>query len=398
MKSNRINSYFFYCGLEREEYDLIKSKVWTRNIHILSVTSILAAVMGLGFFVFNTLTHSSVLFPYLFLFIGSSAVFILNRITLDRKMNVIFRIILCYSQMILVCVYAGILSTQPTNYAIPATSIIVFIALLPLSIDDRPARMYSMMILESGLYLVSSYFFKSREIFSLDVMNTATFCVVGMILYSVICSRNIREIYQGMRVESIQQSVITSLATVVEERDENTGGHITRTEDYVKNLILQMKKQEKYSNLTDEYYKNVVLAAPMHDIGKIKIPDAILNKPGRLTGEEFEVMKKHAEYGTEIIKKTMQDVEKEEYFNIACNIAKYHHERFDGTGYPSGLKGEEIPVEARIMALADVYDALVSERVYKRAFSKEEARKIIEEGVGTQFDPDLASLFLSTIG
>ena len=397
MKNNRVKTFLLHCGLKKEEYNLIRTNIWKRNTRILNLTSVLAAVMGLGFFMFNLLTHSSVLLPYIFLFVGSMIIFVINRLTMDKVAKEWYGIILCYTQMLLVCVYAGILSTQPSNYAIPATSIIVFIAIMPQSIDDRPIRMYLVMLVESGLYLASSYFFKSRDIFSLDVMNTATFCVIGMFFYSVICTRNIREIYQGVRVDRIQQSIITSLATVVEERDENTGGHISRTENHVESLIALMKKQDKYSGLSDVFYNNVILAAPMHDIGKIKIPDAILNKPGKLTEEEFEVMKKHSVYGSEIIKKTMEDVEEEDYFTVACNIANYHHERYDGTGYPCGLKGEEIPIEARIMALADVYDALISERVYKKAFSKEEARKIIKKGSGTQFDPELTELFLECV-
>ena len=158
-----------------------------------------------------------------------------------------------------------------------------------------------------------------------------------------------------------------------------------------------MQQDEAYADLNSKFYGNILLAAPMHDIGKIKIPDAILNKPGRLTSEEFEVMKKHADFGADIIQKTMRDVEEEDYYIVALNIARYHHERYDGGGYPSGLKGEDIPLEARIMALADVYDALVSKRVYKDAYSKEESLRIIEENIGTQFDPHLGRLFLKCL-
>ena len=140
------------------------------------------------------------------------------------------------------------------------------------------------------------------------------------------------------------------------------------------------------------------MAAAMHDIGKIKIPDRILNKPGRLTDEEYDIMKKHSIYGAEIIRKAMGDIEETDYITVAYNIARYHHERYDGKGYPDGLKGEDIPLEARVMALADVYDALISERVYKKAFSVEKAKEIILDGSGTQFDPCLVPLFLECVG
>jgi len=396
MNSDRILSFLVYCTLSKEEYEMIRPMIWKRNMRILTVTSLLAAVMGGSFLIVNLLTHATVWKPYAFLLCSSMVIFLLQRLLKERE-RPSPDLILCYAEMLFICLYAGILSTQESNYAIPATSIIVFISILPLSIDDRPVRMYAVMLTEAAAYLIVSHFYKAPSAFSLDVLNVATFCVVGMILYAVICIRNVREIYQSMRVENIQQAVITSLATVVEERDENTGGHITRTEQYVSAIIDRMKRQEKYSDIPEKFYHNVILAAPLHDVGKIRIPDSILNKPGRLTEEEFEIMKKHAAYGAEIIQKTFPDVEEEEYYTVARNIARYHHERFDGKGYPEGLKGEEIPIEARIMSLADVYDALISERVYKKAFSKEKARAIIEEGSGTQFDPDLTALFLRCI-
>ena len=397
MTRDLLKRFFLYCTLTKSEYSLISPLVWIRNRRTLQITSILSALMGLIFFVVNKLTHSSVLFPYLFLFFVSSMIYVSLRLMKRAEKSEWISMLLCYAQMLAVCVYAGLLSTQESNYAIPATSIIVFIALLPLSIDDRPVRMYGFMLLESVGYLLVSYNMKSHSAFSLDLLNTATFCVVGMVLYSVICVRNVREIHQGAKVERIQQSIISSLAEVVEERDESTGGHIQRTSDYVGGLIEAMRKSSKYADLTDDYCNNITLAAPMHDIGKIKIPDAILNKPGRLNEEEYGIMKKHSEYGAEIIRKTMRDVEEEAYFTVACNMAKYHHERYDGNGYPDALKGDEIPLEARIMALADVYDALISERVYKKAFPKEKAIEILLEGAGTQFDPDLVPLFIKTV-
>ena len=139
-----------------------------------------------------------------------------------------------------------------------------------------------------------------------------------------------------------------------------------------------------------------ISASPLHDIGKIKVPDRILNKPAKLDKDEYEIIKKHAKYGADIINRTMKTTD-QEYFEIAYNIALSHHERWDGTGYPNGIKCEEIPLEARIMALADVYDALVSERIYKKPFDKEASINIIKEGKGTQFDPRLTDLFIRAI-
>ena len=386
------------CSLCREEYENVRPLVWERNKRTLGITSILAASMGAVLLLVNLLTGSKVLLPYLFVFCGSLLVCVLQRLTMRKKVSERFVMVLCYVQMLMVCIYAGILSVQSSNYGIPATSIVVFISLLPLSIDDRPVRMYLVMAAESAAYLSASYLLKSRSAFSLDILNVGTFFLIGMVLYGVICVRNVREISQSLRVEKIQQSVISSLATVVEERDENTGEHIQRTSEYVRMLSDAMKADSRYVSVSAEFLNNVQLAAPLHDMGKIRIPDAILNKPGRLTDEEYAVMKRHSAYGAEIIEKTLRVIEEEDYYNVAKNIARHHHERWDGKGYPDGLKGGEIPLEARIMALADVYDALVSKRVYKEAFSKEKACEILREGAGTQFDPDLTRLFLKSLG
>ena len=395
---NRAKNFLLYCGITKEEYDLIRTTLWVRNIRALKVTALLAGGIGVLFLLINLITQSGVVLPYVFLLAGSMAVILLLKVgKIKNHIKGFWPLVMCYAQMILVCIYAGILSTQPSNFDTPATSIIVFITILPLGIDDRPIRMYSFMLAETAGYLVTSYLLKSPHAFGLDIQNAATFCVVGMVVYGIICARNVREIHQSARVERIQKSIISSLANVVEARDESTGDHIQRTQDYVSKLLHNMITHEEYANLSKEYCDNVVMAAPMHDIGKIEISDTILNKPGKLTEEEFEIMKKHSEYGGDIIKDTISNVEEQEYCSIAYNIARYHHERYDGKGYPDNLKGEEIPLEARIMALADVYDALVSERVYKKAFSKETAIKIIQEGKGTQFDPNLVPLFLECV-
>lgn len=392
MKKKSFGNFLLFCGLRKDEFLGVRELIWERNLKILKMTSISGVVMGLFFIIFNRLTGSTVFIPCLFLTVFSAVITLVN--FLKRTKPLWLRILLCYSEMVLICFYAGMLSFHETNVSIPATSIMVFIALLPMSIDDRPFRMYFFMISESAIYLLVAHSVKSSQAFRLDAINVISFCIVGMMFYAVICARNVREIYQSAKIEKVQGDVIHSLATVVEERDENTGGHIQRTENYVKMLIAKMKKNDKFKKLPDQFYKNVILAAPMHDVGKIKIPDTILNKPARLTEKEFEVMKLHTVYGAEILSKLLSRDEDPEYFDIAQNVAKYHHERYDGTGYPEGLKGEEIPLEARIMALADVYDALTSDRVYKKAYPNSMAREILKEGAGTQFDPDLCELFL----
>lgn len=193
-------------------------------------------------------------------------------------------------------------------------------------------------------------------------------------------------------IVSMHDNLIMSLAMMVESRDNSTGGHIKRTSEGVRILIDEINK-EGTLDLTPEFCKNVIKAAPMHDLGKIAVDDAVLKKPGRFTDAEYEKMKKHSAEGARVIHEILLHTDDEQFKVIAENVAHYHHERYDGSGYPEKLKGDEIPLEARIMAIADVYDALVSKRVYKEAFDFERANNIILEGMGTQFDPKLRTAY-----
>ena len=184
-------------------------------------------------------------------------------------------------------------------------------------------------------------------------------------------------------------------STLVENKDGSTGGHIRRTTTYVEMLARELKNHNVYRDeLTEDYIKNLVMAAPMHDIGKIAIPDAILQKPGKLTDEEYEIMKTHSQKGAEIIEETFKTMGSDEYGQIAYQVARYHHEKWNGKGYPDGLAREEIPLCARIMAVADVFDAVSAKRCYRDALPLNTCFKIIEEGSGKDFDPFIAEVFL----
>ena len=187
-------------------------------------------------------------------------------------------------------------------------------------------------------------------------------------------------------ISGSRDSILEGMASVVENRDNNTGGHIKRTSEVVRILTKDLP-------LYESYRENIIKAAPLHDLGKIAVSDKILNKPARLSPEEFEQIKIHPEKGYDIIKTIFSGLEDEQLLKVAENIALYHHEKYDGSGYPKGLKGEEIPLEARIMAIADVYDALVSKRCYKNPMSQEEAYKVIKDSMGTHFDPGLWNCF-----
>lgn len=195
-------------------------------------------------------------------------------------------------------------------------------------------------------------------------------------------------------LEQAKSSTILGLAKLTEFRDKNTGDHLSRIRDYTRILAAQLSAHPKYqSHITSRYIEDISVSSVLHDIGKVGLPDAILFKPGPLTDDEFKVVKRHAMLGGEAIEKTEGLIQGESFLNLGKIIAYYHHERWDGSGYPFGLSGEEIPLAARIVALADVYDALTTRRIYKDAISHEEASSIIVAAKGKHFDPDVVDAF-----
>ncbi len=195
----------------------------------------------------------------------------------------------------------------------------------------------------------------------------------------------------------LQNGLIMLLADIVENRDQSTGDHVRKTAAYA-NIIMQKLRSMGYyqEQLTDQFIEDVVKSAPLHDIGKIHVPDAILNKPGKLTEEEFNLMKLHTLAGHKILKQAIDTMPEADYLKEAMNLATYHHEKWNGKGYPYGLSGEDIPLSARVMAVADVFDALVSKRCYKEPFSFETSINIIKEGSGNHFDPKVVEAFLAS--
>jgi len=197
------------------------------------------------------------------------------------------------------------------------------------------------------------------------------------------------------KIVKLQNSILKTMSNLVEYRDFVTGEHVERTQYGVNLLLEELKRHKNFAEIIKKWDTNLILqSVQLHDVGKIAISDLILNKPDKLTDEEYESMKEHALYGFRIIERIEADSGESELLNHAKLFALTHHEKWNGTGYPNGLYGNNIPLQGRIMAIADVYDALVSERPYKKAFSREEAFKIIIDGKGTQFDPLLIDLFI----
>lgn len=197
------------------------------------------------------------------------------------------------------------------------------------------------------------------------------------------------------RLSHYHREMVMGFAVLIEGKDGSTGGHVRRTTAYVEVLAKALRDRGEFQNiLTKDYLENLLMAAPMHDIGKISVPDSVLQKPGRLTPEEFAVIQRHAVNGGKIVQSTFGHLDNKEYLDMAYNVALHHHEKWNGKGYPAGLKGEEIPLCARIMAIADVFDAVSENRCYRAAMPMDQCFDIIRQGAGQDFDPLLAQVFL----
>jgi adenylate cyclase len=195
-----------------------------------------------------------------------------------------------------------------------------------------------------------------------------------------------------------QDTIIFSMSALTETRDKETGGHIKRTRRYVETLARQLATMPRYHELDELTIELLAKSAPLHDIGKVGIPDSILHKPGELSEQEYEIMKSHTLIGVHALTRTIggtEHPEQHDFLHFARQMIEAHHERWDGSGYPHGLRGEEIPLAGRLMALADAYDAMVSRRVYKQEYPHEEALEIIRKNAGKLFDPDVVTAFLA---
>lgn len=242
-----------------------------------------------------------------------------------------------------------------------------------------------------GTFLLILILISSYQMFVPDSL-VSSIVVVVIILGIFINS----ESPSHVELEQYKKELVFAYANIIESRDGSTGGHVKRTSKYVELIVNDLKSEGYFSNiLTSDYIDNVVKAAPLHDIGKISIPDSILQKPGKLIDEEFDIMKKHTIYGAQLVRSSLSKLGDSQYIDIVYDIVLHHHEKWNGKGYPEGLKEDEIPLCARIMAVADVFDAVVEKRCYREAMTLEQGFSIIKDGIGTSFDPIVARSFLS---
>ena len=279
-------------------------------------------------------------------------------------------------------------------YAISLAYLLVALVLVSLHFKHRDVATIGLILV--GLVvggIVPMTFFKLNVAY-LAIGVAASLCYI---FYNDLIQQDTKDalMAQERQLSEIQSHIISGMANLIESRDTETGEHVNRTSRYVKIIAEEARAKGVYADqITDHFITLLYTLAPMHDVGKIVVSDQILKQPRRLTKEEFEVMKHHARDGGTVVKKILDGITDDEYIRFAADIATYHHERWDGTGYPLGLKGEAIPLSARIMAIADVFDALVSKRCYKEAVSADEAFEIIKSESGTHFDPLLVEVFL----
>ena len=391
-------------GVSPKLFDVVKGEFVSRNRRSMFILAMLGIAEGVLLITSDLINGSfaSALPLYIALFVASIGLAVFAKSGIVNNSGHL--LVACFLALSVAMLYGlGIAFQRPAPNDYPAITFVVLFVALPLMFTDVAWHMILFQVFWACAFMTVSWQISSSWVFQLNLLNAVTFTVVGAVLYCTISNEHVRQVVDHLRLESetarlnaIQSAIIMRLSNVIEGRDEDTGGHVSRSCSFVADLLNDLRKQEKWrARLPKSYVDQVVLCAPLHDMGKLQIPDAILNKPGRLTEEEFEEMKLHTVYGEQLIEHTLEGLVGPDELQVAHNIVRSHHERWDGGGYPDGLAGEDIPIEARAMALADVFDALTHERCYKRALPVDEAIKIIEEGRGTQFDPEMTDAFVA---
>ena len=318
---------------------------------------------------------------------GKTVCYVGADVSLDYMANYIkdflMKVILILSGFFILIIYYSIWSTE-RYITYPISSMAV-------SVDHFSKAGEDQEVLDANVKEI-----RALDIHTGDEVEKLYQAICRMTLYQAEQMRSLRRLSES--TAKMQDGLIVTMADMVEGRDTDTGAHVQKTAAYVKIIVEGLKRKGYYAEkLTPKFISDVERSAPLHDVGKIHVSDKILNKPGPLTEDEFEDMKTHTTMGKKIMENAISTVQGENYLKEARNMAAYHHERWDGAGYPEGLHGEVIPLSARIMAVADVFDALTSPRVYKPAYPLDEALAIIEEGSGTQFDPKCVEAFMDSL-
>ncbi|MDY2913726.1 MAG: HD-GYP domain-containing protein [Candidatus Enteromonas sp.] len=398
---NKIKAFFrkvWFGAFTPETYTLCHDAIAENNIarlRALSIGFIAFSLLGTGLFLLFLNDYNSPL-PYLL----NAAILVVGVIGLFFRPAFLRRhdglvAALAFSYLVLTFAYGFGLAHLEQGRVV---TVHIFFILIPLIFTSKTYQKFIVPTAMLALYIAMCLFCPVIDNKAPNIVNGITFYFVGVAFASIISYYDSLQLVNALRLKETGRKVAGAMSTIIESRDEETGAHTLRTAMFVDQILEELlARGELESLLTPSYIQNVKQAAPLHDVGKIRVPDAILNKPARLTKEEFEIIKLHTTEGEKLLRTCLAGLEDPEFIRIACNIALYHHERIDGTGYPKGLRGEDIPFEARVMAVADVYEALISPRCYKSAYSVEEAIEIMKEGRGSQFDPVILDAFLATV-
>ena len=409
-----LKNELLYAGLSKEEFARVKEPVGEHNRKaIISWAGIVGLFCIICLFIFRDPIYAA----------GRTVLFVSLAVCVISIACALF-LIKRFRRLLFPAMYLLQLSVLGTGIALAmvqpdkrAATMIAFALIIPVFFVDRTVATVALQAAAIIAFVVFGKNVITPEVYSWGWQTLAVFSMAGVISGHMInkarferfvyadSAKKLADIQKNYndelqkevaakteRIIELHDRLIIGMATMVESRDNSTGGHIRRTSAGVR-ILTDTIRGDGSLRLSDGFCEKLIKAAPMHDLGKIAVDDSILRKPGRFTPEEFDEMKTHAAEGARIVREILADTDDEEFRRIAENVAHYHHERFDGSGYPDGLKGEEIPLEARIMAIADVYDALVSKRVYKESYSFEKADAIILEGMGTQFDPSLEKYY-----
>ena len=406
-----IYNELFYSGLSKEDFKRVSKPVAEVNRKSLMFFSIVSGVFWIAGLIIYLLqdTYIQCRYVYIGAFIISMITLLLSTTLVKRYPRLLFPTLMLFNASL----YAAGIGMAIFQPDIRTVLMIAIVIIVPSGFIQRTIVNNILQVLSILVLAIVGHFYLVDEVYSFSLMNVTIFAVAGLVIGHIINkSRYQRYVYADSaeklvvmqknynddlqkevelkteRILALHNQLILGIAMMIEGRDNSTGGHIRRTSKAIEILIEEIRKDDDFA-LTEEFCNNLIKAAPMHDLGKITISDAILCKPGKFTPEEYEVMKTHAAQGAKILHNILAESDDLKFKELAENVAHYHHEHFDGTGYPCGLKGEEIPLEARIMAVVDVYDALVSKRTYKERYSFDKANEIIVSLMGSQFDPRL---------
>ena len=407
-----LRKQFCFCGLSQEEYEEVKPLAYVSNFRVWQYLHIFIAicmVMLLG--VHISVNGISVqCLPYFGMLVYSTLVGILF-FTVFEEDSLIAQLII-YLTMVLLLIFTLRLQVNQPERMAPA--FIVMLVTLPMFMIDKPYFMALTLSLATGIFLCAIHPVVRTDVYEISRLYAILFGVLGFAInwfYNTVRIREFRLQWQqkaylenqyntslemqrlNTSLQQMSSSVVDLLGDMVENRNFESGEHIGRVKGFVRILATCVMRDLPEYHLTKHDVDLMAFTSALHDVGKIAIPDAILCKPGRLTEEEFAVMKTHCEKGAEIIGK-MADTWSPEYMNMSRDIALYHHEKWDGKGYPKGLKGDQIPIAAQIVSIADIYDALTSHRVYKEAYDFDTAVRMIKEGECGAFSDPLMRCFL----